>query len=103
MEPMTEELFVYGTLKLPEIQREIIGREVELLSATLMGYKTEPVMIDRAEYRILVPDQGSEVEGALISITKDELTRIDRYEPEDYKRISVTVNCGKTAWVYVKA
>ena len=100
---MTEELFVYGTLKLPEIQREIIGREVELHSDTLMGYKTEPVMIDQTEYRVLVPDQGSEVEGALISITKDELTRIDRYEPEDYKRISVTVNSGKTAWVYVKA
>lgn len=100
---MAEDLFIYGTLKLSEVQLEIIGREVELVADILTGFKTEPVVIDGIEYRTLVPDEGSQVKGVVISISPDELARIDAYEPTEYKRISVTTACGKTAWVYVKA
>ena len=103
MNRMTEQLFGYGTLKLAEVQLEIIGREVELALDALKGFKTEPVAIGGAEYRTLVPDKSSEIEGAIISVTKDELARIDAYEPEEYKRVSVTMVSGTTAWVYVKA
>ena len=100
---MTERLFVYGTLMLPEVQREIIGREVDLLADAVEGFAAEPVTIDGTEYRTLVSNEDSEIEGAVISITKAELSRIDNYEPEEYKRISVTKVSGKTAWIYVKA
>ena len=100
---MGEQLFVYGTLRLAEVQREIIGREVELASDTLRRFKTEPVAIDGIEYPTLVPDKRSKIEGAIISVTNDELAGIDAYEPEEYKRIGVATASGKTAWVYVKA
>ena len=103
MNPMAERIFVYGTLRLAEVQLEIIGREVELAHETLKGFKTEPVVIDGAEYRTLVPDKDSEIEGAIISVTNDELARIDAYEPEEYERIRVTAVSGTTVWVYVKS
>ncbi len=103
MKTMTEGLFVYGTLKLPDVQREIIGREVELLADTLKGYTAEPVVIDGTEYRTLVPHEDAEIGGAIISVTKDELERIDDYEPDEYKRTCITATSGKTAWFYIKS
>ena len=100
---MSEELFIYGTLRLPEVQRKIIGREVELVADTLAAYKAEPVVIDGTEYRTLVPDQGSAIDGAVISVTPDELARIDAYEPEEYHRKLEITASGRSVWVYVKA
>ena len=100
---MAEQLFVYGTLRQPEVQIEIIGREVELVADSLTGFKTEPITLDGVTYRILVPATDAEVAGSIIFITQDELERIDAYEPDDYKRISVTTASGKTAWVYFEA
>ncbi len=100
---MAEQIFVYGTLKLPVVQREVIGREVELLADTLKGYQTEPVVIDGTEYQTLVPHEDAEIEGTIISVTRAELARIDAYEPDEYKRTSVTAKSGRVAWVYVKS
>ena len=99
---MSDLLFIYGTLKLPEVQRQIIGREVELVSDTLNGYTTQPVVIDGVEYRTLVTEENAQVEGAVISVTSGELARIDAYEPPEYNRIKVVTTSSKPAWVYVK-
>lgn len=88
---------------LPHVQQEIIGREVELTVDTLKGYQTQPVVIDGIAYRTIVPRKDAEILGAIISVTEAELARIDEYEPEEYKRISITSTSGKNAWVYVKA
>lgn len=97
---MNEELFVYGTLRLPEVQLRVIGRSVELTSDILNGYKTVPVVIGGNEYLTLIQDDNSKIEGAVISVTKEELERIDAYEPEEYERISLTLESGKSVWVY---
>lgn len=68
---MPEQLFVYGTLRTPEVQREIIGREANLLADSAENFAAE-------------------------------LSRIDDYEPEEHKRISVTTVSGKSVRVYVK-
>ncbi|HEX3100933.1 MAG TPA: gamma-glutamylcyclotransferase family protein [Pyrinomonadaceae bacterium] len=103
MKTMTEQVFVYGTLKFPDVQREIIGREVPMVSDTLNGFISEPVVIDGTEYRALVPLKGAETEGAIITVTTPELDRIDAYEPDEYKRIKVTTVSGRIVGVYVKA
>jgi hypothetical protein len=36
-------------------------------------------------------------------ITEEELAAADAYEVADYKRVSVTLASGLTAWVYVQA
>lgn len=100
---MRENLFVYGTLMLRNFQLDIIGREVELVPDAVMGFKIEPVVIDCIEYRTLVPDAVSVVEGAVISVSKDELARIDAYEPAEYRRIRVTTTSDHIVWVYVKS
>ncbi len=69
---MSEELFIYGTLKLPEIQLKIIGRKVELMADVLKGYKTAIVFMDGTDCLTLIPDENSQIEGAIISETKNE-------------------------------
>lgn len=100
---MSEELFIYGTLRLPEIQLEIIGRKVEMKADVLKGYKTAVVFVAGIECLTLVADEKSGIEGAIISITSNELARVDAYEPHEYERMRVTTASGSTVWVYVKA
>jgi hypothetical protein len=39
----------------------------------------------------------------VFEITPDELKQADDYEVDSYKRVAVTLQSGKNAWVYVKA
>ncbi len=100
---MNEELFIYGTLRLPEIQLLIIGRKVEQIPDILKNYKITNIFIKETEYMALIPAEESEINGAVITVTKDELERVDEYESEEYRRIKVTLESGKVTWVYVKA
>lgn len=109
-----ENLFSYGTLQLVQVQMELFGRRVELVPDALVGFKKEKITIkDEAvvdisgeEEHVIISYSGNDadvIEGAVLSITPDELERTDAYETDDYKRISVTLRSGKSAWVYVSA
>ncbi len=37
----------------------------------------------------------------MLEITEQELEQADRYEVDDYERISVTLTSGEQAWAYV--
>jgi len=43
------------------------------------------------------------VDGMAFAISKAELAAADQYEVDDYRRISVPLRSGATAWVYVFA
>ena len=45
-------------------------------------------------------DQNDKVKGTVLELTAAELSLADTYEPEDYKRVKVTLGSGKEAWVY---
>lgn len=95
-------LFVYGTLKNAVVQKREIGRIITGEKDILKGYKKTTVNIGDNVYPIIVHDKESEVEGIVLSISDEELNKLDDYETSAYRRIKVKLKSGKKAWVYVK-
>jgi gamma-glutamylcyclotransferase (GGCT)/AIG2-like uncharacterized protein YtfP len=110
---MTERLFSYGTLQQEEVQLASFGRLLAGQADALPGWRQAMVEITdldvitksgKAHHPILLPGRGDDsVAGTVFEITPAELAVADRYEVSDYKRVSVTLASGVTAWVYVKA
>ena len=48
-------------------------------------------------------DLSDEIAGTVFEITAQELVAADEYEVADYKRVSVPLKSGISAWVYVRA
>ncbi|HVL01067.1 MAG TPA: gamma-glutamylcyclotransferase family protein [Dongiaceae bacterium] len=100
-------LFVYGTLQWPERVRDIIGRALEGVPAHLDGYRCGRVA--RADFPGIVPDTSARTVGQLLSgLSQDDLTRLDAYEGELYRRIRITAivdadGSAVSAWVYAIA
>lgn len=108
-----ENLFSYGTLQLEKVQLETFGRTLHGVPDRLMAYEIETIKIkvesvvnlSGIEEHTIIRYTGNNsdvVEGVVLSITQSELIHADEYETEDYKRIKVTLQSGKDAWVYVK-
>ena len=110
---MTERLFSYGTLQKVEVQMASFGRVLNGHADTLPGWRQAMVEITDADviaksgkthHPIVLPGRRDDsVTGTVFEITAEELAAADRYEVADYKRVSVTLASGLTAWVYVKA
>lgn len=96
-----QNLFVYGTLKDPKVQKEVIGREVEAKEDILKGYSKGEIIIEGKIYPILVKGTG-EISGLVLQVTNEELKKLDEYETAAYRRIEEKLKSGITAWVYVK-
>ena len=100
---MRHRLFVYGTLQLPERVHEIIGRTLSGPPALLPDYRCG--LVARADFPGIVPSATESTPGCLLSgLTQRELSLLDDYEGELYRRVNVTVKVdGKPvrAWVYV--
>ncbi|MFH0712528.1 MAG: gamma-glutamylcyclotransferase family protein [Candidatus Jorgensenbacteria bacterium] len=96
-----EKLFVYGTLKEPEIQKEAIGRIAGGVPDVLKKYRKTEMPIDGENYPVIVPDENGVVYGLILEVSPEELKMLDDYEVE-YKRIEVVLEGGTSAWVYVK-
>ncbi|MEU9807235.1 gamma-glutamylcyclotransferase family protein [Mycobacterium sp. NPDC050853] len=113
-ESTTELLFSYGTLQQPEVQRATFGQELEGQGDAIVGFDldyvtiTDPHVIATSgndRHPILRPSAtaAAEVPGTVFSITPAQLASADEYEVDDYRRISVPLRSGATAWVYVWA
>jgi gamma-glutamylcyclotransferase (GGCT)/AIG2-like uncharacterized protein YtfP len=111
---MKECLFSYGTLRRDDVQLQLFGRLVKSLPDSLEGYKAEeienkwdtPGTEGYQPYHLMAVPSGNpddKVEGSALELSKEELQVADQYEPEDYKRILVTLGSGKKAWIYVSA
>lgn len=109
-----ELLFSYGTLRLPEVQRATFGHEIEGHDDAIVGFDldyvtiTDPHVIATSgsdQHPILRPsaDTTAEVPGTVFVVTPAQLAAADEYEVDDYRRISVPLRSGATAWVYVFA
>jgi gamma-glutamylcyclotransferase (GGCT)/AIG2-like uncharacterized protein YtfP len=113
-DPTAHQLFSYGTLRLPAVQRERFGRELEGRADALPGYRltfitiTDPDVIatsgtDRHPLLAASPDPHDAVEGCVFTITAAELAAADEYEVDDYARVEVTLRSGTKAWAYLDA
>lgn len=113
-DPGRQYLFSYDTLQLPDVQLDTFGRLVPSDDDALAGYRLE--WTDRDDHRVghlpgLDPhpilrrtdDPRDRVFGRVLDLTADELDAADEYEVALYRRTSVVLASGRTAWVYVAA
>jgi gamma-glutamylcyclotransferase (GGCT)/AIG2-like uncharacterized protein YtfP len=107
-------LFSYGTLQDKSVQLANFGRELFGQQDAMLGYSqswveiTDPQVLatsGKTHHPIVAPtsESGCSVEGMVFQITEQELAAADAYEVSDYKRVSVALASGLTAWVYVQA
>ncbi|HYD46772.1 MAG TPA: gamma-glutamylcyclotransferase family protein [Terriglobales bacterium] len=91
------ELFVYGTLRDPELVRDLTGSYFDRVPAVLHGYRR--IEMPRRYPWIEEADADHAVEGVLLlGLDPPALTTIDTYEclGELYRRIEVEVSAGAT-------
>ena len=107
-------LFSYGTLQLESVQFATFGRALRGEADALPGYRRETVEITDADvirksgaatHPIVVAsaNPADRVAGTVFQITEAELSAADAYEVSDYRRVSVRLQSGREAWVYVRA
>lgn len=96
-----QNLFVYGTIKDPEVQKRVIGRVAESQNDSLEGYSKSSIVLKGITYSILVKGT-EEIEGVVLQVTEDELKKFDVFETTAYRRIMEKLKSGLNAWVYVK-
>jgi len=111
---MNEYLFSYGTLQLEKVQLESFGRILSGSKDRLKGYTVTSIEIKDASvlkqselqfHPMAIPSENSSdfVEGMVFEISGEELLQADKYEVDDYRRMSVTLESGKKAWIYISA
>jgi gamma-glutamylcyclotransferase (GGCT)/AIG2-like uncharacterized protein YtfP len=101
---MLDRLFCYGTLCLPEIMCQIVGRQVPAVKASLLNY--DCYALRNRHYPAVMHASGANTAGLLYSgLSARELALLDRYEGIEYRRLRVGVTLGDhkqaQAWVYV--
>jgi hypothetical protein len=109
-----ELLFAYGALQRADIQLDTFGRRVAAQDDVLTGYSR--MYTDVPDHRIdtvagpavlpVLRRTGSaldKVVGVVLALTPDELDAADEYQPALYRRIIVTLDSGRRAWLYVDA
>lgn len=83
-------LFTYGTLQLPQIMSQIVGRPALGQPARLLGFARYRVL-DRV-YPAIVESPGAEVSGVVYGgLDLAELARLDHYEGPLYERRLVAI------------
>jgi len=89
-------LFVYGTLTHSWVRWLVTGEQIESTPASLSGFRREGLD--------LVADPDAVTQGELLSVTPDNLRRLDRYERLGirYERIPVPLASGEQVWVYMR-
>jgi hypothetical protein len=110
----SERLFSYGTLQLESVQMSTFGRRLVGTSDALAGYKVVPLKIDdptvvaisgKAVHTMATPTGRASdvVAGIVFAVTPDEIQRADTYEVAAVTRVSLVLQSGARAWVYVEA
>jgi len=105
-------LFSYGTLQNPEVQLDTFGRLLADEDDALPGFTVDYAEIDdprvvdlsgNSVHPIVRPTGNTldKVTGKVLWVTENELDAADEYEVELYRRVEVSLQSGRAAWVYV--
>jgi gamma-glutamylcyclotransferase (GGCT)/AIG2-like uncharacterized protein YtfP len=104
-------LFSYGTLRQESVQLATFGRRLQGSPDSIVGFELEVFRVDDPEFvaksgkadHAIVRFTGSDsdrVNGMVLDVTDEELTKSDSYEPSGYARVEATLASGGRAWVY---
>lgn len=107
-------LFSYGTLRYPQVQRDLYGRDLVMREDAIPGYVLSQVEITKQDvlarsdkcFHPTIRYTGNSndiVKGVVVELTEQELTKSNEYEVDDYQRNSVTTVGNKQAWVYAES
>jgi hypothetical protein len=90
-------LYAYGTLQVPSIIAQIVGRELVGSPARLSGYVRYRVA--ERPYPAIVEAAAGEVDGMIYrGLDALEIERLDRYEGDMYERRELPVQVGD-GWI----
>ncbi len=102
-----ELLFSYGTLQLEAVQLSTFGRLLKGEADTLPAIDDPGVVaLSGAAQHPIVRHTGRPedvVNGAVFTVTPEELLNADKYEVSAYRRVAVRLGSGRQAWVYIDA
>ena len=95
------DIFVYGTLLIPEIYQKVTGLYPNYITAQVAGYRR--VSLVNRVYPGIIKADGEWVNGALIkNVSESELNSIIEYEGEEYQCITIDVTAQeKTEKAYI--
>jgi len=107
-------LFSYGTLQQEEVQLSTFGHLLSGEDDSLVGYILaqepihDPAVIATSGHAVhpIAKYTGSphhHIPGTVFEVSEAELMRADHYEVSAYRRVEVTLESGRSAWVYVEA
>ncbi|SPF80295.1 gamma-glutamylcyclotransferase [Pseudoprimorskyibacter insulae] len=75
------DLFLFGTLRCVPLLEAVLGRALgadDLRAAQFPGHRAAPV--NGADFPALVPDAGAAAQGLLVTVSDEDLARLDYYE-----------------------
>jgi gamma-glutamylcyclotransferase (GGCT)/AIG2-like uncharacterized protein YtfP len=93
-------LFVYGTLRFPEVLRELLGRVPELTEGTVAGWRVA-ALIDRTYPGLVRAPDGAATGMLITGLSPAEWQLLDRYEDEDYGIEELILTDERDALTYV--
>jgi gamma-glutamylcyclotransferase (GGCT)/AIG2-like uncharacterized protein YtfP len=93
-----EAIFVYGTLREPDVLQRLIGRVVAGAPDFLHGYERRYDLFP--PYMVAMPAPDAVIDGVVLEITPAELAVFDEYEGKEYIRVRVQLASKREAWVY---
>ena len=97
-----ERLFAYGTLNDAAKQTELFGRRIQGTPDVLDAYAASEIVEDGETYRAAVPQEGASIEGFVLELGEGDLKAADAWEGDAYRRQTLQLRSGVSAWVYVK-
>ena len=89
------DLFIYGTLRDRDVCEKVLGRPV-LMTDFSPAFAQDFAIFKVADvsYPCLLPHEGSQAHGALLSnLSDDDIAILDRFEGVNYRRVPVRVHC----------
>jgi gamma-glutamylcyclotransferase (GGCT)/AIG2-like uncharacterized protein YtfP len=97
-------VFAYGTLGDVKIRKEVLGYDTPSYPAAIEGFRTDSIKLGNTYYPILVENERSNVPigGEYFMLGDTDLSKLDHYESEAYRRKLVRINNGMKAWVYLR-
>lgn len=93
-------LFAYGTLLDKNTQDCVFGHAIPGRPDYLTDYKRVVRTFKCGTYPDIIFEKKSIVSGMILELTDMEIEQCDRYEGDEYERITVALKSGINAFVY---
>lgn len=95
-------IFAYGTLQLPSVQNELLGKSFTSLGVTTIEnfVVMNDYFVEDGYYPRLVPMNGGVVYGNVYSMSDEDIKVLDEYETDAYELKQVETSNGMLVYVY---